>query len=118
MATDLTIEILREIRDGIRDLRDDFNERLDQTNQRLDQTNERLERVEHGLSDLGKFMRRIALDQARHERFHDQHVNRLEEDVTDLKERIDEWIELPSGKLVHEQSLCFIFRGEERILII
>ncbi len=57
MATDLTIEILREIRDGIRELRDDFNERLDQTNQRLDQGNERLGRVEHGLSDLGQFMR-------------------------------------------------------------
>ena len=31
MTTDLTIEILREIRDGIGALREDFNERLDQT---------------------------------------------------------------------------------------
>ena len=38
MATDLTIEILREIRDGIQDLRQDFNTRLDQTNKRLDET--------------------------------------------------------------------------------
>ena len=64
MAADLTIEILREIRDGIRgvdarveQLREDFNARLDQTNTRL-------ERVEHGLDDLGRFMRQIALDQA------------------------------------------------------
>jgi cob(I)alamin adenosyltransferase len=95
MATGLTIEILREIRDGIRELRDDFNARLDQTNARLDQTNEqlghtnsRLERVEHGLNDLGRFMRQIALDQAKHERFHSHHVERLEADVTDLKGRV------------------------------
>jgi methyl-accepting chemotaxis protein len=95
MTTDLTIEILREIRDGIRDLRGDFNARLDQTNARLDQTNARLdqtnarlENVEHGLTDLGKFMRQIALDQAKHERFHVHHVERLEEDVTDLKVRV------------------------------
>jgi archaellum component FlaC len=95
MATDLTIEVLREIRDGIRELREDFNARLDQTNQRLDetnqrleQTNERLERVEHGLNDLGGFMRRIALDQAKHEGFHRHHVERLEGDVADLKERV------------------------------
>jgi archaellum component FlaC len=95
MAADLTIEILREIRDGIRDLREDFNarlddtnQRLDQTNERLDQTNQRLERVEHGLNDLGRFMRQIALDQAKHERFHSQHVERLEEDVADLKTRV------------------------------
>ena len=102
MATDLTIQILREIRDGIRELRDDFNARLDQTNARLDQTNarldqtneqlghtnSRLERVEHGLNDLGRFMRQIALDQAKHERFHSHHVERLEADVTDLKGRV------------------------------
>jgi predicted nuclease with TOPRIM domain len=88
MATDLTIEVLREIRDGIRELREDFNARLDQTNQRLEQTNERLERVEHGLNDLGGFMRRIALDQSKHERFHRHHVERLEGDVADLKERV------------------------------
>jgi len=81
MARDLTVEILREIRDGIRELRDDFNARLDQTN-------ERLERVEHGLTDLGGFIRQIALDQAKHERLHDHHVERLEADVTDLKARV------------------------------
>jgi len=81
MTTDLTTEILKQIRDGIKELREDFN-------QRLDQTNSRLGRVEQGLNDLGKFMRRIALDQAKHERFHTHHVERLEEDVTDLKGRV------------------------------
>ena len=81
MATDLTIEVLREIRDGIRELRGDFNARPDQTNKRL-------ERVEHGLNDLGGFMRRIALDQSKHERFRRHHVERPEGDVADLKERV------------------------------
>ncbi len=54
MANDLTIEILREIRDGIDVMRQDFNQRLDQTNERLDQTNQRLERVDHGPNDLGR----------------------------------------------------------------
>lgn len=107
MATDLTIEILREIRDGVLDLRRDLNtqiselredfnarldqtnSRLDQTNSRLDQTNSRLERVEHGLGDLGKFMRSIAVDQARHERFHTHHVERLESDMVDIKTRVE-----------------------------
>ncbi len=97
MTTDLTTEILKQIRDGIEELRQDFNRRLDQTNERLDQTNKRLDqnnsrlgRVERGLDDLGKFMRRIALDQAKHERFHAHHVDRLEEDVTDLKGRVQQ----------------------------
>jgi archaellum component FlaC len=86
--SELTIDILREIRDGIRDLRTDFMQRLDETNSRLDQTNSRLANVEHGLNDLGRFMRQIALDQARHERFHSHHVDILEEDVKDLKTRV------------------------------
>lgn len=70
-TADLTIEILKQIRDGITDTNErvsalnmDFNQRLDQTNQRLDQANQRLGRVEQGLLDLGEFMRQIALDQA------------------------------------------------------
>jgi hypothetical protein len=88
MTTDLTIEILREIRDGIGALRVGFNQRLDQTNQRLDRSNERLGRVERGLNDLGKFMRQIPVDQAKHERFHSHQVERLEDDVANLKDRV------------------------------
>ena len=102
MASDLTVEVLREIRDDIRLMHSDFNQRLDQTNQRLDQTNQRLDqtngrldetngrlgRVEQGLLDLGKFMRQIALDQSRHERFHVHHVEILERDVEDLRGRV------------------------------
>jgi len=60
MTTDLTTEILKQIRDGIKELREDFNQRLDQTNERLDQINSRLGRVEQGLNDLGKFMHQIS----------------------------------------------------------
>ena len=88
MATDLTVEILREIRDGIQELRVDFNARLETLAQRQDQTNARLDRVEHGLNDLGTFMRQIALDQAPRDRFHVHHVKALEQDVTDLKARV------------------------------
>jgi chromosome segregation ATPase len=95
MTTDITVQILREIRDGIHELRNDFNARLDQTNARLDQTNARLdqsnarlERVEHGLEDLGKFMRQIALDLAKQERFRTHHVEILAVDVNDLKGRV------------------------------
>ncbi len=41
--SDLTVEILKSIRDEVRGT----NARLDQTNARLDQTNARLERLEH-----------------------------------------------------------------------
>lgn len=92
MTTDLTTEILRQIRDGIGDLRQDFNQQIEELrqdfNERLDQTNSRLGRVEQGLTDLGKFMRQIALDQAQYERFHAHHVEHLGEEVTDLKERV------------------------------
>jgi cob(I)alamin adenosyltransferase len=89
MAEDLTIEILKQIRDGITSLQVDFNTRLDQTNQRL-------ERVEQGLLDLGQFMKQIALDQSRHERFHTHHVDVLEKDVSDLKERVRRLEERPA----------------------
>lgn len=49
MASDLTVKILREIREEIRATRQELrgtNERLDQTNERLDQTNQRLDTVQ------------------------------------------------------------------------
>ncbi len=57
----------------------------------------RLGRVEQGLDDLGKFMRRIALDQAKYERFHAHHVERLEEDVTDPRARVQRLEQRPVG---------------------
>ena len=94
-VSDITVAILKEIRDGIGALRqtqEQTNERLDvlgdrveETNERLDETNHRLERVESGLRDLGGFMRVIARDQARNERWHVHHVRLLEKDMKELK---------------------------------
>ena len=56
--------------------------------ERIDGTNGRLDRVEQGVLDLGEFMRRIARDQTRHERFHHKQVDLLEKDVDGLKVRV------------------------------
>jgi predicted nucleic acid-binding Zn-ribbon protein len=91
MATDLTVEILRDIRDGVSatNLRlASMDQRLESMDQRLESMDQRLGRTEQGLSDLGRFMRQIALDQTRHERFHVHHVDVLERDVEDLKDRV------------------------------
>jgi len=55
--TDLTIEILKNIRDEVRQTNgrlDQTNARLDRMNACLDQTNERVERVESGLSEVSR----------------------------------------------------------------
>ena len=96
---ELTVEILKQIRDGVDNLGSSLGDRIDRLGERVDHletslgeridgTNGRLDRVEQGLFDLGKFMRQIARDQARHERFHHKHVDLLEKDVDDLKARV------------------------------
>ena len=104
MGDDLTIEILKQIRDGIGSMHTDLNARLDGLNERVDGLNVRVDglnvrvdRVERGLLDLGKFMRTIALAQTKHERFHTHHVERLEGDVDDLKERVARLEDTRSG---------------------
>lgn len=97
-ASDLTVEILREIRDEARQTNrrlaavesrlGAMDQRFESMDQRLESIDQRLGRTEQGLSDLGQFMRQIALDQARHERFHTHHVDVLERDVEDLKGRV------------------------------
>jgi len=98
-VNDLTVEILKQIRDGVVGvgervdrLESSMSERIDHLEsslgERIDGTNGRLDRVEQGLLDLGKFMRQIARDQARHERFHHKHVDLLEKDVDNLKARV------------------------------
>ncbi len=95
MSTDLTVEILKEIRDGVLATKDELKHEISGLKlemsglkEEMAGTNVRLGRVEQGLNDLGQFMRQIALDQARHERFHAQHVDVLEKDVDDLKARV------------------------------
>ena len=61
-TSDLTVEILREIRDEARQT----NRRLAAVESRLGSMDQRLGRTEQGLSDLGQFMRQIALDKVGH----------------------------------------------------
>ena len=94
---ELTVEILKQIRDGVAprgpgERVDRVGERVDHLesslSERLDGTNVRLDRVEQGCSISAQFMRQIARDQTRHERFHHKHVDLLEKDVDDLKARV------------------------------
>lgn len=94
-VANMTLTVLREIRDSMTGLRQDtvalkdsLNQRIHETNQRLDQTNQRLERVEHGLLDLGKFMRDLAVSMAQYEKSHAHHIELIERDVQDLQARM------------------------------
>ena len=92
---DLTVAILREIRDEIRSTRtelgaaigetnsrlDQTNSRLDSTNSRLDQTNARLERVEDALKDL-------AAQQLMLTRYVKNVVDRHEQSIAEIRERL------------------------------
>lgn len=93
-TTDLTLAVLREIRDeGKR-----TNERLDQTNERLDQTNESLEqlarravetevRLGTALADVAGSVNELAtlIKQDRDLR---QRVERCEHDIAELKTKL------------------------------
>lgn len=88
MSTGFVLVLLREIRESILKLREEFNTRLDQTNERLDQTTTSLGRVESELHELRKYMRQMALNQAKHEQTHAQGIERLDHDVNELKEHL------------------------------
>ena len=55
---------------------------------RLDRVEHRLGRVEHGLVDLGKFMKTIALELTKYERFHAQHIRLIEKDLSSVVRRV------------------------------
>jgi hypothetical protein len=56
-GSDITIEILKDIRDEIRGVRTELGARLDVTNERLDVNNQRLDMVESTLLDLAEQQR-------------------------------------------------------------
>ena len=95
MATGYVLVLLRELRESLLKLRQEFGERLDQTNERLDQTNERLDqanaslgRIENELNELRKFMRQMALNQAKHDDLYSQNLVNLEDEVREVRERV------------------------------
>lgn len=82
---DLTVAILREIRDEIRMTRGELKAEIAATNTRLDATNSRLETVDHTLSEfagqhllLTRYVKNV-IDR------HDQAIEELRERVTKLE---------------------------------
>ena len=92
MAHDLTIEILKQIRDELVTTRTTLGESIAQTNERLDQTNERLDQSNHRLSAVEVTL----LDLAEQQRFMVRHFavlttrdRHLEADVDALRARVE-----------------------------
>jgi chromosome segregation ATPase len=53
-SSDITIEILKDIRGEIRELRGDTNARLDETNRRLDESNRRMDDTNDRLDTIAQ----------------------------------------------------------------
>jgi methyl-accepting chemotaxis protein len=80
----MTVEILKQIRDEIRTTRTELSSRIDQTNQRLDQTNQRLDLVE----DTVKEMATQTVFLVKHARPSPKHSRLVEREIDELKERV------------------------------
>ena len=86
MSTDdLTLEVLKQIRDEIIGTRRDLGARIDQTNERLDSTNHRLSAVETTLLDLAEQQRFVV----RHLGTLSARDRRFEDDIDDLRARVE-----------------------------
>jgi chromosome segregation ATPase len=98
--SDLTIHVLRQIRDEIVTTRTELGTRIDgvptelgaridslgeHLGGRIDETNERVERVEHTLLDLAEQQRFIV----RHLKTLSERDRRLEDDITEIPGRLD-----------------------------
>ena len=96
MADDLTIAILREIRDAIQangERIEANGKRIDQTNERLDQTNERISGLEFAMNELSQqhafLVRMTRAGNARDRRIEGELIT-LRERVGKLEHRMDE----------------------------
>ena len=87
--TELTIQILRQIRDEIVTTRTDLNGRIDhmrtELSGRIDETNTRVEQVEHALLDLAEQQRFVV----RHLQALTTRDRRLEDEVGELRGRLE-----------------------------
>ena len=93
---ELTVQILRQIRDEIVTTRSELSTRIDRTNERIDgmrgelsgqiqQTNLRVDKVEHALLDLAEQQRFVV----RHLQALTTRDRRLEDEVGELRGRIE-----------------------------
>ena len=83
-GSDITIEILKDIRDEIRGT----NARVDTTNSRLDVTNTRLDTLEHALSHRLEAVETTLLDLAEQQRFVVRYTKAISERDTRLEPRL------------------------------
>jgi chromosome segregation ATPase len=89
--SDLTLAVLREIRDELKSTRADLSSRIDQTNERLDQTNERLDQTNERLSGLEGAMQDLAVQQrfvVKWLKAGTRRDHKLEADVAELRARV------------------------------
>lgn len=93
---DLTVSILREIRDEIRTTRTELkaeirgtNDRLDHTNTRLDVTNARLEVVEHTVKDAAGQLVLVTRYLKNVTDRHDEAIDELRDRVEHLEADVD-----------------------------
>ena len=95
-TAELTVQILRQIRDEIVTTRSELSTRIDRTNERIDgmrgelsgqiqQTNLRVDKVEHALLDLAEQQRFVV----RHLQALTTRDRRLEDEVGELRGRIE-----------------------------
>ena len=92
MSNGFVLVLLRELREALQKFRQESNEQVDRSNQRLEQAIDSLARIENDLNELRKFMRQIALNQAKYEEFHLSHVERVDKELADLKEQMRQFI--------------------------
>lgn len=88
MASDVTVEILKDIRDEIRGVRGEqvqTNQRLDLANQRLDLMTQRIDLVETTLLDLAEQQRFVV----RYTKAISERDTHLETRVVSLEARVD-----------------------------
>jgi hypothetical protein len=83
-GSDITVEILKEIRDEIRGT----NARVDATNGRLDTTNGRLDTMEHVLSQRLGAVETALLDLAEQQRFVVRYTKAISERDTGIEPRL------------------------------
>jgi methyl-accepting chemotaxis protein len=88
MSNGFVLVLLRELRETLQKFRQEAAERVDTTSERVDQALASLGRIEGDLNELRKYMRQLALNQAKHEEQHAQSVENVDKELRDLKEQV------------------------------
>lgn len=88
MSNGFVLVLLREMRESILKLREECNARQDRSDERQEQALINLNRIENDLNELKKFMRQIALNQAKQEQLHLPTAESLDSGANAVKEQL------------------------------